>query len=663
MPRAGEGLCQGAVEGGKSLLIFIDDNDKTGAEAVTLKALKLKINGFDDDAEVRFLVKMPKDRKNFGVTHAFVGKKVLPLNGKLWTSTVHGHDFGIRGWMFGFSRKKDYKPPDATQGRKWLAADHQSPAGGALEPFFETGDIDGLWKEAKKLVDDSAFAPRVRVNCAQVRCRVATQDGRLACFFDGEGGTALEDAIQYAARQTICNKATYLPNMETNKWFLGLPDDLQRDALKAKKGQRYDHETFEGHGHVTMAIPLGTRVEENVQGVEQWYYRDASGAWKPANDRADAEKKALLNPRVQEEARRIEQHKQFVQAIDADLGESNAAATLTTLPNCFSRVDRRLGRGFNAGSFVVLGDALLVFNCLLRRAGCPTHFFLGAPGDTLHELALLCGNKEWVPGTLFDRMTVLYQKCADEERTTNVKAIVRFNQVATELDLDVELFQVVYNHRCDAKQIGVLREWGGFKTALLGEDSTRASVYWTLNIVKAAADREPNTLTINPFVQYFYALATGRQMAFGMEMTRRKGFQAWFEAKYGEGTTHRYGGPAPQSFPAPAAAGIGGVAVAAADLPPEMATAAAKVRAMPRADAEAYVHQFIDALQSGLRASAAIAPAALAPAALAPAAIAPAPAPKAPKKAKKKRKSAPKASKSAAATATAPKKSKSKKRG
>ena len=137
--------------------------------------------------------------------------------------------------------------------------------------------------------------------------------------------------------------------------------------------------------------------------------------------------------------------------------------------------------------------------------------FLRGPtdDDTLHELALLCGNGEWVPRTLFDRMTVLYQKCADEERTTNVKAIVRFNQVATEHDLDVELFQVVYNHRCDAKQIGVLREWGGFKTALLGEDSTRASVYWTLNIVKAAADREPNTLTINPFVQYFYALATG----------------------------------------------------------------------------------------------------------------------------------------------------------
>ena len=197
----------------------------------------------------------------------------------------------------------------------------------------------------------------------------------------------------------------------------------------------------------------------------------------------------------------------------------------------------------------------------------------------------------------------------------------------------------------------MLRDWGGFKTALLGDDSTYASVLWTLDIVKAAADREPNTLTINPFVQYFYALATGRQMAFGMEMTRRKGFQAWFEAVYGEGMTHRYGGPAPQSFPAPAAAGIGGVAVAAADLPPEMATAAAKVRAMPRADAEAYVHQFIDALQSGLRASAAIAPAALAPAA-------PAPAPKAPKKAKKKRKSAPKASKAAAATATARKKSK-----
>ncbi|CAH0373136.1 unnamed protein product [Pelagomonas calceolata] len=648
---AKEPKLQGAVEDGKPLLIFIDENDKTGAKAVTLKELNIKIDGVSDDAKVQFLVDEPKGTKNFQVHYAFVGGKVRPLK-TLSTFTVHGHARSIRGWRVDFNYVSQ-KRLHGTEEQTWSTG--PSNCGAELRSDIEDRDEKSAFEKAKKLVAGSSLAPRVKVTCARVRCRVVNVNGQLACDFTGEGDDALEDATAKAGWQALCNAISFLVRMKTNKVFLALSPDLQRDATLALEGKRYDYATFEGHGHVTMAVPLGTRVEENVQGVEQWYYRDASGDWKPANDRADAEKKALLNQRVQEEARRIEQHKQFVQAIDADLGESNAAATLTTLPNCFASVDRRLGRGFNAGSFVVLGDALLIVNCLLRRAGCPTHFFVGAPGDTLHELALLCGNGEWVPRTLFDRMTVLYQKCADEERTTNVKAIVRFNQVATEQDLDVELFQVVYNHRCDAKQIGVLREWGGFKTALLGEDSTRASVYWTLNIVKAAADREPNTLTINPFVQYFYALATGRQMAFGMEMTRRKGFQAWFEAKYGEGTTHRYGGPAPQSFPAPAAAGIGGVAVAAADLPPEMVTAAAKVRGMPRADAEAYVHQFIDELQSSLRASAAIAPAALAPAAPAPA---PAPAPKAPKKAKKKRKSAPKASKSAAATATAPKKSK-----
>ena len=42
----------------------------------------------------------------------------------------------------------------------------------------------------------------------------------------------------------------------------------------------------------------------------------------------------------------LEQHEQFVQAIDAQLGESDTAAALTALPNCFAPAPRDLFRTF-----------------------------------------------------------------------------------------------------------------------------------------------------------------------------------------------------------------------------------------------------------------------------------------------------------------------------
>jgi len=645
----------GAVKDGEALTIFIDENDKTGAKAVTLKDLKQEIDGVDDDAKVEFLVDLPKGTKNFKVSHAFVGGKVRPLKlGGLFTSTVHGHARSIRGWKVDFSASGN-KRKDGTEEETWLKPGLSVNTAVEVRPYIEDGDEDEAFKEAKRLVRGSIHAPRVKADCARVTCKVANVHRQLICDFTGEGDDALEDAISKAGWQVLCNVISYLKDMETNKVFLALSPELRRDAQLALEGRRYDHETFEGHGHVTMAVPLGTQVQKTAQG-EQWSYRDESGAWKPAKDRADAEKKALLNPRILEEARKIEEHKLFVAAIDGKLGVSDASEVLTALPNCFARVDGRRGRNFIKGHFTVLNDAFVVLNCRMRRLRFPAHFIMEAPGDTPRGRSLLVGNREWLPTDFGGELYSVYRECADEERTTGVKAIVRFNQVATERDLDVELFSLVYGHRCDAEQIKLLRDWGGFKTALLGDDSTYASVLWTLDIVKVAADLEPSTWTTNPIAEYFYSLATGDQMACGMDATRRINFQEWFEAEYGEGATHVWDSDnVPLSF-APAAAGIGGVAVAAADLPPEMATAQAKVAAMPPAEAEAYVHRFFGALQSGLRAS-------IAPAALAPAAPAPAPAPEASSKAKKKRKSAPKASKSAAATATARKKSKSKKRG
>ena len=89
----------GAQKGGEALTIFIDEKDKTGAKAVTLKDLKQEIDGVDDDAIVEFRVKEPPGKKNFDVTHALVGGKVRPLKaGGLQTLTVHGVARSIRGW-------------------------------------------------------------------------------------------------------------------------------------------------------------------------------------------------------------------------------------------------------------------------------------------------------------------------------------------------------------------------------------------------------------------------------------------------------------------------------------------------------------------------------------------------------------------------------------
>ena len=356
----------GAVKGGIKLTIFTDEKDKTGAKAVTLKDLKLEIDGFDDDVEVQFLVKTlkaPTGRKNIWVTHAFVGEKVLPLNKKLWTLTVHGHAFGIRGWLVDFSTSDSHSSFDGTQGVKWLRRNHTVNSGTELEAFFETEDIDGLWKRARELVRDSDFAPRVRPGCAQVRCMVARREGGLRCLFDGEGANALEDAIQYAARQTICNKATYLPGMETNKWFLFLPDDLQRDAKLAMEGLRYDHATFDGHGHVTMAVPLGTRVSKNAKDEEKWEYLTASGTFRRAEDRADAEKKALRNPHIRETVRRMEELEKNLRAYDVEYGNATGGLPPECLPHFFQDRDKRDGRGFNSKMFDV--DAVWKFRGLL----------------------------------------------------------------------------------------------------------------------------------------------------------------------------------------------------------------------------------------------------------------------------------------------------------
>ena len=141
--------------------------------------------------------------------------------------------------------------------------------------------------------------------------------------------------------------------MKTNEWFLFLPDDLQRDALKAKEGLRYDHATFDGHGHVTMAVPLGTRVSKNAKDEEKWEYLTASGTWRKAEDRADAEKKALNNPHIRETVRRMEELEKNLRAYDVKYGNATDGLGPACMPQFFQDRDNRDGRGFNSKMFDV----------------------------------------------------------------------------------------------------------------------------------------------------------------------------------------------------------------------------------------------------------------------------------------------------------------------
>ena len=347
----------GGVKGGEPLTIFIDENDKTGAKSVTLKALGLTVAGFEDDAKVQFLVEDPKGKKIRRVTHAFVGEKVLPLKNCVYTSTVHGHANAIRGWMVDLSAR-DWRKKE----KIWLVGNYDGgKCGVELRSDIEDHDEKSAFEKAKELVRGSIHAPRVKVDCARVMCPISNVDGQLRCDFTGEGDDALEDATAKAGWQLLCNAVTYLINMETHPLFLALSDDLRRDALLAKEGKRFDHATFQGHGHATTAVPLGTRVVRTKKG-DKWEYIDASGVYRKAADRADAEKKALRNPRIREVVRRMDELEKNLRAYDVKYGNTTDGLLAACLPQFFQNRDNRDGRGFNSKMFDV--DAVWKFGGL-----------------------------------------------------------------------------------------------------------------------------------------------------------------------------------------------------------------------------------------------------------------------------------------------------------
>jgi len=243
---------------------------------------------------------------------------------------------------------------DDTKEKIWMSGVSAAKCGRELREYIEDGDEDGAYKVAKEeLVRVTRVSSRVIAGCARVRCQVITKGGQLCCDFTGEGDNALEDAKAAAGYQAMCNGLTYMKNMETHPLFLALSPDLQRDAKLAKEGKRFDHETFEGHGHVTVALPPGTRVSETKKEGEKWEYITASGTWRKARDRADAEEKALNNPYIRELVRRMKELENNLRKYDQENGNATGDLGPLCMPQFFEDRDKRDGRGFNSEMFDV----------------------------------------------------------------------------------------------------------------------------------------------------------------------------------------------------------------------------------------------------------------------------------------------------------------------
>ena len=185
----------------------------------------------------------------------------------------------------------------------------------------------------------------------------------------------------------------------------------------------------------------------------------------------------------------------------------------------------------------VLYEALVTFNARLQEAGFPEDIVFGGPGEG-GLLGFLCGNMDFTKDTdLAAKLSDLLKQAADEEATTKVPALDRLQQLVKEEGVDVDIFEDATGYRPTEDQMKLIREWCELTTVLHKKATTRASLIYTLKLVKKAGDMESNVWTTNPFSRYFYALAVHNQIAYAVDTTIRLNFQAWFESKYGVGVT------------------------------------------------------------------------------------------------------------------------------
>ena len=185
----------------------------------------------------------------------------------------------------------------------------------------------------------------------------------------------------------------------------------------------------------------------------------------------------------------------------------------------------------------VLYEALLNFNARLQEAGFPEHVVFGGPGEG-GLFGFLCGNMDFTKDAdLAAKLSDLLKRAADEEATTKVPALDRLQQLVKEQGVDVDIFEDATGYRPTDDQMNLVREWCELTTVLHKKATTRASLIYTLKLVKKAGDMESNVWTTNPFSRYFYALAVHNQIAYAVDTTIRLNFHAWFESKYGVGVT------------------------------------------------------------------------------------------------------------------------------
>ena len=118
----------------------------------------------------------------------------------------------------------------------------------------------------------------------------------------------------------------------------------------------------------------------------------------------------------------LEQHEQFVQAIDAQLGESDTAAALTALPNCFAPVPRDLFRTFKdyegENTFAVLPQTSVALDAYTLSLEIKARKIEGsaAPGEPWRfngtQESIYVGTGELQAGTTLD---VSYKFTVPEE--------------------------------------------------------------------------------------------------------------------------------------------------------------------------------------------------------------------------------------------------------
>lgn len=136
------------------------------------------------------------------------------------------------------------------------------------------------------------------------------------------------------------------------------------------------------------------------------------------------------------------------------------------------------------------------------------------------------------------KLSDLLKRAADEAETMNVPTLDRLQQLVKDQDVDLDIWEDATGYRpTGEKQIALVREWCELTTVLHKKATTRASLIYTLKLVKKAGDMESNVWTTNPFSRYFYALAVHNQIGYAVDTTVRLNFQAWFESKYGVGVT------------------------------------------------------------------------------------------------------------------------------